>query len=164
MSRVDHFPEEPGMSVEVAIYRAARDYRGGITALALEMGVNYNTLAHKLNPQKKSHVLFVDEMLAIIRITRDQRILQALGQRMGFVHYDAARVQSREERLLAISRLHAVSSALTRAIAPFVSETQTPTARDMAEMEHQGYLYLSCVLSIGAGAGLSRDALQRMAA
>ena len=55
MSRSDLLPGAgPVLSVAQALYRAGRDYKGGVTALALEMGVDYDSL------QKKLHIIDIN--------------------------------------------------------------------------------------------------------
>lgn len=50
MSRVNHYANIEGIPcLAEAIYLAGREYRGGITALAIDMGMDYNRheLSHR---------------------------------------------------------------------------------------------------------------------
>jgi len=62
----------------MACYHACHNYKGGLTVVAHLMGVNYNTFAKKLNPTQETHVLTAAEMVQIMNITGDRRIIDAL--------------------------------------------------------------------------------------
>lgn len=62
----------------MACYHASHTYPGGLSVIAMLMNVNYNTLQKKLNPTQEFHVLTVKDMLQIMHITGDKRIIEAL--------------------------------------------------------------------------------------
>lgn len=70
----------------MACYHAAHDYSGGASVVAHIMGVNYNTFQKKLNPTQTTHVLTAHEMVQIMSITGDRRIIDALAGVMDGVY------------------------------------------------------------------------------
>lgn len=87
MSRSDLLPGAgPVLSVAQALYRAGRDHKGGVTALALEMGVDYDSLQKKLHIKDEKRYLSPSELEEVVAFTRDQRLLAALVHPAGRLH------------------------------------------------------------------------------
>ena len=61
------------------IQKAAKNYRGGITCVALTMGKSPNILANKLNTNTNSHALTLEEAAEIIKITQNRETIEALA-------------------------------------------------------------------------------------
>lgn len=80
-----------GMDVLDAACHTAHDYPGGTTALAVRMGVNPNTLAHKIDPSKTTHILGLKESLLIQKFSDDRRITHAMCAALGgvFIEIDS---------------------------------------------------------------------------
>ena len=74
-----------GMDVMDAACHTAHSYPGGTAALALRMGVNPNTLAHKVDPSKGTHVLGLKEALMMQKFSGDKRITHAMCAALGGV-------------------------------------------------------------------------------
>jgi threonine/homoserine/homoserine lactone efflux protein len=88
MSRTDLLPDAgPVLPLRQAIYRAGRDYKGGITALAFEMVLDNDTLQKKLKLDEERRWLNPDELEEVIRLTADPRLLDALMRPAGAVWY-----------------------------------------------------------------------------
>ncbi|SIQ11308.1 phage regulatory CII family protein [Marinobacterium stanieri] len=77
--RKRHQDEGGILSPLMACYHAAHDYPGGLPAMAVMMHKQLGTLQKKLNPSQGTHVLTLEEAAHILRITKDPRILDALG-------------------------------------------------------------------------------------
>jgi hypothetical protein len=71
------------LTLELALYHAARDYPGGAAAIAATTGRNASTLQHKLSPTHPSHTLNVQEFGEILELTKDRRILDAVHALVG---------------------------------------------------------------------------------
>jgi hypothetical protein len=82
LSSVDRAQREV-LPLHLSLYHAARDYPGGIKAVAAVHGLNPNTLAHKLAPTDTRHRLALDDLEAVLAVTRDHRILDSLGEIAG---------------------------------------------------------------------------------
>lgn len=67
------------LSPLMACYHAAHDYPGGLPVLAVMMNKLPGTLQKKLSPNQDTHQLSLEEAVHILRITKDSRILDALG-------------------------------------------------------------------------------------
>jgi hypothetical protein len=80
-----------GMDVMDAACNTAHSYPGGTAALALRMGVNPNTLAHKVDPSKGTHVLGLKEALMMQKFSGDKRITHAMCAALGgvFIEIDS---------------------------------------------------------------------------
>lgn len=71
------------LTLELALYHAARDYPGGAAAIASTTGRNASTLQHKLSPTHPSHMINVQEFGEILELTKDRRILDAVHALVG---------------------------------------------------------------------------------
>lgn len=61
-----------------ACYHAAHEHPQGVTALAKQIGKTPSVLQKKLNTNTTSHHLTLDEAMAILRSTKDHRILDSI--------------------------------------------------------------------------------------
>ena len=77
-----------GLDVLDAAYHTAHSYPGGIPALAVRMMMSPNTLAHKVDPSKKTHLLGLKESIAIQAISRDKSILHSMASALGCLCID----------------------------------------------------------------------------
>lgn len=59
---------------------------GGSPALAARMDMSSNVLNSKVNPNCDTHHLRLDEALTIMEYTNDDKIIQAMAQRLGGVY------------------------------------------------------------------------------
>ncbi|WP_397452509.1 phage regulatory CII family protein [Pseudomonas sp. NA-150] len=71
------------LTLELAMYHAARDYPGGAAAIAATTGRNATTLQHKLSPTHPSHLVNIQEFAEILELTKDRRILDAVHALVG---------------------------------------------------------------------------------
>lgn len=84
MSRIDLLPGAgPVLTLRQALYRAGRDYHGGITKLAFDMGLEVDTLQKKLHHNEDRRWPTPDELEEIIQWTTDPRLLDALVRPAG---------------------------------------------------------------------------------
>ena len=65
--------------ITAILQSAAKDYRGGITALALTMERSATILANKLNPNNTTNLITLEEAAEIIELTQDTKTLNALA-------------------------------------------------------------------------------------
>ena len=87
-NRYGNNPEQfamAGMDVLDAACNTAHEYPGGTLALATRMGVNPNTLAHKVDPLKTTHLLGLKEALMMQKFSGDKRITHAMCAALGGV-------------------------------------------------------------------------------
>lgn len=75
----------PGMDILDAACHTAHDYPGGTNALAQRMDVNPNTLAHKIDPSKTTHLLGLKEAVLMQKFSGDKRITHAMCAALGGV-------------------------------------------------------------------------------
>ena len=87
MSRKIHCSAERAqreiLPLDLALLNAARDFNGGAAAIALTCNFKPSTLQHKLSPTSPDHVLNIKEFAAILRITKDRRILDSIHALVG---------------------------------------------------------------------------------
>lgn len=110
MSRLDLLPGAgPVLSLRHALYRAGRDHKGGIGALATDMHLDpetgYDTLQKKLNPSEERRWPNPDELEDIIRLTADQRLLDALTRPAGVVWFKPKPMRANRDALKAVGEL-----------------------------------------------------------
>src|SRR5690606_29298473 len=105
MSRRDLLPGAgPVLTLRQALYRASREYRGGIYALAVTIGVDPDALGKVINPTDSRPIRpeLVEEILAT---TQDPRLLAAMVRPMGAVAYVPTPVPATREALRALGDL-----------------------------------------------------------
>lgn len=66
-------------SVDLACYHAIHEYPGGVNAVAAVFGWKPGLLQNKINPTQTTHKLTAKELEAVLQLTRDERILMAVG-------------------------------------------------------------------------------------
>ena len=157
MSRTDLLPDAgPVLSLRQALYRAGRDYRGGITSLAHDLGMDLDTLQKKLKLDEERRWPTPDELEEIITFTQDSRLLDALLRPAGAVWYRPMPVPATQDALKAVGEL-------LQKEGQFVGSLHTGAAdnvwqpHEVALLEHTGNEVIRAVLGIMAGA---RDAME----
>lgn len=73
------------MNILDAAYRVGHDSPGGVAALAPRMGIGQAVLNSKLNPNTKTHILSVEEMVRMEVLTGRHDMLMAHAEALGFV-------------------------------------------------------------------------------
>lgn len=68
-----------------AAYHTVHGYEGGAPSLAPRVGMNANTLQNKVNPNNETHHLTLVESRNVMAMTKDFRMLHALGRDLGHV-------------------------------------------------------------------------------
>lgn len=160
MSRTDQSPATaPVLSLRKAIYRAAHDYKGGVTALALDMVMDYDGLQKKVKHDFEQRWLDPDELEELIRLTANPLLLDALMRPAGMVWYKPEAAAPTKEALLAVSKvLHRTGL--------FVSSMHEGAADNIWEphevecLEKHGADVIRAVLGIMAGARQAMEARQ----
>ncbi|PVZ59307.1 hypothetical protein C9422_10215 [Pseudomonas sp. B1(2018)] len=152
MSRTDLLPDAgPVLSLRQAIYRAGRDYKGGITALAFDMVLDNDTLQKKLKLDDDRRWLNPDELEELIRLTGDSRLLDALMRAAGAVWYRPVPVPATRDALKAVGKLLGETGE-------FVAKMHDGAAdnvwelHEVMELEKHGMDVIREVLGIMAGA------------
>lgn len=146
----------PVYSVRQALSAAGRNYDGGITRLAFEMVIDYDTLQKKLKHDEERRWLTPDELEDIIRLTADPCLLDALMRPAGAVWYRPVPVPATHEALKAVGKL------LDEA-GEFVSSMHDGAADNIWELhevlrlEQRGMDVIRQVLGIMAGARQSME-------
>ena len=152
MSRTDLLPDAgPVLSLRQAIYRAGRDHKGGITALAFDMVLDNDTLQKKLKLDDDRRWLNPDELEELIRLTGDSRLLDALMRAAGAVWYRPVPVPATRDALKAVGKLLGETGE-------FVAKMHDGAAdnvwelHEVMELEKHGMDVIREVLGIMAGA------------
>lgn len=73
------------MNVTDAIYRTVHDYPGGSESLAPRMGMSAAVLRNKVNPNNTAHRVYAEDLDALMAVTGNYSILEALAANHGFV-------------------------------------------------------------------------------
>lgn len=156
MSRLDLLPGAgPVLSLRHALYRAGRDYRGGIGALATNMlldpATGYDTLQKKLNPTEERRWANPDELEDIIRLTNDPRLLDALLRPAGAVWFKPVPVTATNDALQALGEsLQAKGRFVVSMHDALADNVWQP--HEVATLKHHGFEAIRSILAIIAGA------------
>lgn len=84
---------ESVLSLQLACYQAVQSFPGGAPAVAGAFGWNPRTLQNKLNPTQP-HKLTAEEVEGILQLTRDSRILDAIGSSASAVWIDVSEIEA----------------------------------------------------------------------
>ncbi|POG01156.1 hypothetical protein BGP84_00640 [Pseudomonas putida] len=157
MSRMDTLPDSgPALSLRHALYRAGREYKGGLTTLAFNMGMDFDALQKKLKHDEERRWLNPDELEEVLQWTADRRVLDALGRAAGVVWYRPAPVPATNEQLKAVG-------LLLKEAAEFVSSMHEGAAdnvwelHEVQKLEACGLDVIRQVLAITSGARLAME-------
>ena len=69
--------------LDIAVHQTAHDAPGGLPNLAKCMGINEQVFRNKVNPHCDTHHLNVREMVAMMLLTNDTQIMDALAIEFG---------------------------------------------------------------------------------
>lgn len=87
--RINNRPiKDTDRSLFLAMQADAKDYPGGIRALAEMLGVNGNTLGNSLNPDSDSSAPSMAVLVELIKMAQAKRTVFALAQMVGQVPMD----------------------------------------------------------------------------
>jgi len=152
MSRIDLLPGAgPVLTLRQALYRAGRDYRGGITKLAFDMGLEVDTLQKKLHHNEERRWPTPDELEEIVQWTADPRLLDALVRPARAVWYCPEPVPATNDALKAVGKLLEESGEFVSSLHDGASDNVW-TAAEVLDLEQRGMDVIRQVLSIMAGA------------
>lgn len=156
MSRRDLLPDlGPVLSLRQALYRASRDFPGGQNRLALDMGIQPDDLAKRLNPTD-SRPIRPELIEEIISLTRDPRLLAALMRPAGAVSFVPVPVDATRDALKALGDL-------LEKEAEFVVSLHGGSAdgvwevHEVEQLRYHANRVVSAVLGIVAGAALAME-------
>lgn len=140
----------PDLSLREAIYRAAHDYRGGVTALAMDMAVGYDCLQKKVKHDFMQRWLDPDELEKVIRLTASPVLLDALMRPAGMVWYKPEVVAPTKKALLAVSNLLHKAGQFVFSMQEG-AEDNVWEAHEVTLLENSGADVIRAVLSIMTG-------------
>lgn len=151
MSRKDLLADAGmNLSLRQALYRAARDYRGGINALALQMGIAPDALQKSLSPEDP-RTIRVEWIEEIIAFTRDPRLLDALMRPANATWYIAEPVRANKEAMEALGALIRREGDFIGSLAKGASDSIWER-HEIEQLERTGFILIRKLLSIMAGA------------
>lgn len=156
MSRLDLLPGAgPVLSLRHALYRAGRDHRGGIGALATDMHLDpetgYDTLQKKLNPTEERRWPNPDELEDIIRLTQDPRLLDALNRPAGVVWFKPMAVTATNDALEALAKMMQRQAEFVGSLHDGGADNRWKPD-EVDALRHTGHQVIRKILGIIAGA------------
>ncbi|KPW92778.1 phage regulatory CII family protein [Pseudomonas syringae pv. coryli] len=157
MSRTDLLPDAGQvLSLRQALYRAGRDYKGGVTALAHDMVLDNDTLQKKLKLDEERRWLNPDELEEIVRLTRSPLLLDALMRPAGAVWYQPEAVTATQDALKSVGKLLTETGSFVSSMHSGAAD-QIWELHEVALLEKQGNDIIRAVLGIMAGARLAME-------
>lgn len=158
MSRKDLLPSAgPVLSLREALYRAGRDYKGGLTSLSHDMLLPYEDLQKKLKLDEERRWLNPDDLEDLIRLTNDDRLLDALMRPVGAVWYRPAPVEATGEALKAVGDLLQREGEFVGSLHKGASDSVWEP-HEVVDLEYHGGKVIRAILGIMAGA---RQAMEK---
>lgn len=157
MSRTDLLPDAgPVLSLRQALYRAGRDYKGGITSLAHDMVMDLDSLQKKLKLDEERRWPTPDELEEIVALTLDDRLLDALMRPAGAVWYRPTPVPATHDALKAVGELLQKEGKFVGSLHSGAADNKWEP-HEVALLEHHGNEVIRAVLGIMAGARASME-------
>ncbi|ATR82981.1 hypothetical protein CS390_10685 [Pseudomonas sp. HLS-6] len=157
MSRTDLLPDAgPVLSLRQALYRAGRDFKGGVTALAFQMVIDNDALQKKLKLDEERRWLTPDELEEVIRLTADPRLLDALVRPAGAVWYRPVPVPATHEALKAVGKLLEEAGEFVASMHDGAADKRWEQ-HEVLDLEQRGMDVIREVLGIMAGARKSME-------
>ena len=154
MSRTDLLPDAgPVLSIRQALYRAGRDYKGGITSLAHDMGMDLDALQKKLKLDEERRWPTPDEFEEILAFTKDPRLLDAVN-RPAVVWYQPVPVAATRDALKAVGQLLHKEGEFVSSLHDGADDNVWEP-HEVALLKHHGAQVIRAVLGIMAGAELA---------
>ena len=156
MSRKDLLPDAgPVLSIRAALYRACRDAKGGITAVALEMGIDPDALHKTLNPNNRRPI--APECIEdILTHTQDPRLAAALVRSAGAVAFTPQPVPATKPALKALGKMLEEEGKFVGSLHAGADDGKWE-AHEVADLEYHANQLISQVLGIVAGARLAME-------
>lgn len=160
MSRTDLLPDAgPVLSLRQALYRAGRDYKGGLTALAHDLGMDLETLQKKLKLTEERRWPTPDELEEIIGATQDPRLLDAVNRPAGVVWFKPTPVPATQDALKAVGELLQKEGEFVGSLHSGAADNVWQPY-EVALLEHHGNEVIRAVLGIMAGARAAMEGRQ----
>ncbi|GAD62669.1 phage regulatory CII family protein [Aquipseudomonas alcaligenes] len=160
MSRTDLLPDAgPVLSLRQALYRAGRDYKGGLTALAHDLGMDLETLQKKLKLTEERRWPTPDELEEIIGATQDPRLLDAVNRPAGVVWFKPTPVPATQDALKAVGELLQKEGEFVGSLHSGAADNVWKP-HEVALLEHHGNEVIRAVLGIMAGARAAMEGRQ----
>lgn len=148
------------LPLDLALYHAAREYRGGAKAIAAIYGLNATTLQHRLSPTHESHRIDLDSLEAVLCATQDDRILDAVGELAGgalWVRPDNYRGSGTFDLIEVIAVLHDQLGEMLASVASTTRDGVVDTA-ERAELRKRARRLMQAVLGLELAAhGMGDD-------
>lgn len=160
MSRTDLLPGAgPVLPLRQALYRAGRDFKGGITGLAHSLQVDPEALQKKLKWDFEGRWPSPDELEDVIRETGDSRLLDALMRPAGAVWFKPTPVPATKDALKAVGELLQKEGEFVGSLHSGAADNVWQ-AHEVALLEHHGNEVIRAVLGIMAGARAAMEGRQ----
>jgi len=143
------------LPLNLALYHAAREYPGGVKAIAAVFGLNPTTLQHKLSPTHQPHRANIDDLEAVLTTTLDDRILDAVGEMAGgalWVRPDAHQATSQMDLLGTIAELQQELAEMLDSVAESTADGIVD-AHERAELRKRARHLMQAVLALELAAG-----------
>lgn len=152
MSRANHHAGVVGVpKLAVAQYLAGREYRGGLKALSIDMGMDYDQLQAKLNPSKAQH-LTPEELESFQGLACSNDVLLSISKAAEIVAYKPLPMTSTADRYRALSMLSGKRSEIEGLVAEAFEQEGALTGILYPRLEKLLLEYAQIVLGIVRGA------------
>jgi len=152
MSRQHLLPDAgPVVDIHQAVYVAARDYRGGVTALAATVVLPYDTFQKKISVANATHHLMLHEFMAVAEAVDDDRIDDAFARARGKLLFKPQPVPATRQALEALGKMLAAEGAFVGSLHEGVADNKWEQ-HEVEKLEHCAHKVISEILGICAGA------------
>lgn len=141
----------PTRTLEQAIDRDCRDFRGGLKAVCAVLDEPYDGFQKRLSVSYPEHHLHLDDFERVSALTRGPAVRQWFEQLYGVVCYQPTPVAATKEALLALSELLHRESAFVLSLHEGADDSRWEPY-EVSDLEFHGNRVIEAVLGIMAGA------------
>lgn len=152
-------PNKPnGHDVAVAAYDTAHGYNGGIQALAKRMGVNANTLTHKVNMENTTHHLTLRDAVEMQWQSRNFSILHAMADELGHTCSLATPAYSEGDPIDTLMRLQMQFADYVQALGEALTRRENGVSKN--QMRKAEYHAAETVAAVGHALAMLRGLMR----
>lgn len=146
----------PVLTLEQAIDRDSRQFRGGMTALCAGLGEPFNAFQKRLSASYPENQLGARDFERWLELCDAENTLRTIARIKGGVFYKPASVRATRDSLLALSDLLAKESQFVRSLHEGADD-ETWERHEVEDLEHHGAEVVAQVLGIMLGARLAME-------
>lgn len=146
----------PTRTLEQALDRDCRDYRGGLKAVCAILGEPYDGFQKRLSVSYPDHHLYLNDFERVVELVQGDAVREWFQQLYGVVCYQPAAVEASADTLREVARVMGCNGDFVESLVDGAADGQWDE-HEVAKLERQAHALIGKLMGIVAGA---RQALE----